>query len=87
MGDIRASIKITAEINGVKDKTDMWINWSPNSDGVDERVMSFFRTLGDRDIAKFQRDIQEYFAEQRKEETEKAERDELVRLKKKFENG
>lgn len=45
MGDHRASIKIEFSMYGDTKKTDMWINWSPDSSdchGVDQRVLDFF---------------------------------------------
>jgi len=84
MGDMRASIKIEAEICGVKDTWDTWINYSPNDCcGVDERVLTFFRRLYARASARSDKiDLQ---AE--KERKEEAERDMLARLKEKYPDG
>ena len=45
MGDHRASIKITAEMHGIKREADMWINYCDwqNSCGIDERIIEFFQ--------------------------------------------
>jgi hypothetical protein len=42
MGDFRASIKIEFEMYGKKEKLDTWINYFPNEDGIDERIVEFF---------------------------------------------
>ena len=81
MGDFRASIKINVEMGGVKDKTDMWINWSPNDDGVDDRVISFFRNWSEKATNKIRGDIEDGFAANE----EARERAQYERLKAKFE--
>ncbi len=42
MGDMRALIKIEIDIIGIKDKIEMWINYFPNDDGIDNRIIDFF---------------------------------------------
>jgi hypothetical protein len=42
MGDRRASIKIEFSMHGETKKADMWINWSSDYNGVDQRVLDFF---------------------------------------------
>lgn len=55
MGDHRASIKINAELHGVKKSCDMWINYTPGvCDGVDDRIVEFFRVLYKRGMAKYE---------------------------------
>ena len=88
MGDHRATVKIEMEFHGVKDKTDMWINWSDcfsECVGVDQRIIDFFRSINDRGMAKYA----DMVYEGQREERERAEREQelktLAKLKKKYE--
>lgn len=86
MGDHRASIKIEMEFHGVKDSCDLWINYSPDEYGcMDQRVVEFFKSVYDRGIVKYQEDLNRYFRDRRRKETEASERAELARLKEKYE--
>ncbi len=42
MGDHRADIKIKFSMYGETRDADMWINWSAEDNGVDQRVIDFF---------------------------------------------
>lgn len=42
MGDYRADIKLEFSILGETFKTNMWINYFPDNDGVDRRVTEWF---------------------------------------------
>lgn len=88
MGDNRAEIKIEFYIYGEDYKTDMSINYSPESgDGwVDSRVIEFFRGSYDKAYALYQERLYESEREARAEQHERAERAEFERLKKKYEN-
>jgi hypothetical protein len=56
MGDHRMSIKIDASFHGVKDSVDMWINFvSGQCDGVDDRVLDFFKELYAKGMVKYDR--------------------------------
>lgn len=86
MGDHRASIKIEMEFHGVKDKTDMWVNYSPSDCfSMDQRVIEFFQSVYERGMAIYNRDMEDYYAKENKESIERAEREELERLKTKYE--
>lgn len=54
MGDHRALVKIEMEFHGVKDKTEMWINYFPNEcDGVDDRILDFCRSVYEEGMARY----------------------------------
>jgi hypothetical protein len=56
MGDHRASIKITAEMHGIKRETDMWINYYPhNDDNVDNRIINFFISWYEEAMAAYEK--------------------------------
>lgn len=89
MGDHRANIKIEMEFHGVKNSCDMWINYSPRDydcDGVDYRVVAFFRRVYEQGMENYNTEQKKYYAEQNKKEIEKKEKAELERLKQKYEN-
>ena len=87
MGDHRASIVAKFEMHGIKRECDMWINWSPDdSTGIDERVREFFASAAKEALDKYRADQWEYDRERRDAEKEKAELEELARLKAKYEN-
>lgn len=72
-------------MHGVEDKTDMWLNWSPDQDygGLDKRIAEW--VLGNVEKAMGAYWDAEYDAGKiREAEREKAERDELARLKAKY---
>lgn len=82
MGDFRANVKIEIELYGVKDKCDMYINWSDigsPAEGVDLRVIEFFQTVNDRAVQKRSSELEDYY-----EDLERQERSEYERLKQKF---
>lgn len=87
MGDHRASIIVKFEMHGVKEKCDMWINYYPDEScgyEVDRRVLEFFD-------AAYKKAMVAYFDDQydasliRDADKEKLEREELSRLKQKYE--
>ena len=81
MGDHRASIKIEMEFHGIKDKTDMWINYWPHECcGMDKKVIDFFDSVYRRGMEKYDENIAEY----EKDVQERKEKEEYLRLKKKF---
>jgi len=85
MGDHRASIKIKMEFHGIKDSVELDINYFPgSSDGVDERVIEFFRSVYDRGIAKYDNMIADMYEKQAQDQIEEAERKQLAQLKKKY---
>lgn len=84
--DSKASIKITFSVYGSKDYIcDMWINYCPDWDGVDERVKSFFKESYEEAYDAYQ---QRVFKNEEKEQVarqEESDRKEYQRLKQKFE--
>lgn len=85
MGDHRANIKIEIEFHGIKEKCDMWINYLPGEfEGVDDRIVKFFRDVYERGMDEYNKIIREYWEEQHRNELEKREKDELERLKIKY---
>lgn len=87
MGDHRASIKIEVDFHGFKDKADMWINYcDSDGNGVDSRITEFFSNMYDKGMAKYRLEESEYFEKRDAKEKEKREREDLARLKAKYEN-
>lgn len=86
MGDHRAEIHITFNFHGKKYKCDLdWINYCPTEvDGVDQRVVEFFRESFENGIRRFEKQVYESHQEQRERETERQERAELERLQTKY---
>jgi hypothetical protein len=83
MGDHRASIKIEMEFHGVKDSADMWINYWPDGEyqDVDDRVIKFIRSIYERGMANYEKAR----AAHAEKDQEAAERQQLARLKAKYE--
>lgn len=86
MGDHRLSFKAEIEFNGVKDKCDFWIHWSPDWDfgGIDKTIAKFVMRVHDEGMDNHNQMLQEAQEEQHKEQIESAEKTELKRLKKKY---
>lgn len=88
MGDHRASVKIEFSMHDHEDKVDFWINYSPDDDccpyKVDRRVLEWLTKAYEKAMDNWF--DQQYDAEMmRKAEIEKQEREELARLKAKYE--
>lgn len=87
MGDHRATVKIEFTFHGKTYQMNSWINWSPDEcSGVDQRVLDFFRQATEDGLTRYHEEEMAYHAEQRKKETEENEREQLERLKKKYES-
>lgn len=84
MGDHRASIEIKFSIHGNLYTKEWWINYSPNHDGIDQRIVEWFDECWQEAYSKWQVGVDEYLAEQRRKETEEEELKELARLKEKY---
>lgn len=85
MGDHRASIKIEFTIHEKTYNCEMpWINYWPDSDGVDERVREFFVRSWDDAKRRYDEKIAKWEAEREAETLERRERAELERLKSKY---
>jgi hypothetical protein len=82
MGDFRAGWKIELTLYGkvYKQKVD-WVNYTPNVEGVDERIISFFSEAWDDAKCRFDDQLENGRNQQREVE----ERQEYERLKTKFE--
>ena len=81
MGDHRASIKIEMEFHGVKDKTDMWINYYPDSEfGIDSNIVEFIQKVYNKGMLRYNKQQEKYFEEER----EKEERKQYEKLKEKY---
>lgn len=90
MGNHRASIKIEFEMHGIVEKADMWINWSPDfgeSRGCDRRIIEFFEMASNKAMNKYDEELFESQAEERKRVQEEKDRKELERLKAKYESA
>lgn len=86
MGDHRFSITIKMSFHGEKGElVDGWFNWDGDRDGIDSRIIKLIEDVRDRGFAKYDRDVAKYHAEQNKAENERQEREELARLKAKYE--
>jgi hypothetical protein len=85
MGDFRASIKIDMTLIGKPFKTDMWINYFPNDDGIDSRVADWFRECWDQ--AKTDYDLRMHEADRTNREAAQKQKDleTLALLKAKYE--
>lgn len=87
MGEHRFSIKIEFSMHGHEDKLDAWWNFSDGSspvEGVDHRVIEWLQAQHEKAMDKYL-DAQYSAEERRGAERENAEREELARLKAKYE--
>lgn len=88
MGNHRFTITIKMTFHDEKGEIkDGWFNWDGGRDGIDSRIIKLIENVRDRGFAKYDRDMETYWAEQNKGEKEKAERAEYERLKAKFDPG
>lgn len=88
MGDHRPVITAHFEMHGhVADYDYGWCNWSDNGDGIDQRIVDWFRKQVEIAMDKFHEANYEAEEKQRKIDTEKREREELARLKAKYKDG
>lgn len=85
MGDHRADIRLKFEIHDKIYKTEMWINYTPNENGIDRRIVEWFEDCWTDAYRRYQDKMDEQMEESRKEELEKKEKLELKRLKEKYE--
>ena len=84
MGDFRASINIKMTLVNKEYQQEWWINWSPDNDGVDKRIKEWFASCWDDAHHSYTERMEEATREFRAEMTEKTERKEYERLKKRF---
>lgn len=87
MSDHRASIKIEMDFHGVKDECDMYINYIPEADGVDQRIADFLLDVYWRGMDKYNDQREKEYQRRNKKKIEEKEKAELERLKKKYPSG
>ena len=88
MGDHRAYIKIEMEFHGIKNKTEMDINYFPGMHGnIDDRITEFIEDIYERGIEKYEEKERKWEEDRNKDRIEKEEKKELKRLKKKYESN
>ena len=80
MGDHRATIRIQFDFHGNKFDKEWWINWSPNCEGVDQRIADWIRQCAEEGYAKYHSQVSESLAEM----AAQREREDYERLKKKY---
>lgn len=85
MGDHRATIKLEMTIHGKTYRQDMWINYFPDLDGIDGRIVEQFRAWWEDAKARYDAAEFDRTASLREAEDERRERAELARLKAKYE--
>lgn len=85
MGDHRITLNIRAEFHGkVYEIKNAWWNYNGHQ-GVDERVITFFENMWTDGYNRWWEDVHAEQIEHEKREAEQRERQELVRLKAKYE--
>jgi hypothetical protein len=85
MGDHRPKITADFEMHGHKAHYDYgWCNWSDNGDGIDQRIVDWFREQVEIAMNKYHERVHESQREQRQRDDEQRDRAEFARLKAKF---
>lgn len=84
MGDHRADIKIEFTIHGKTYEMDSYINWFDDGSGVDARVVEFFRNAWNDAKGRYDAACAARLAQERALQVEVEERNELARLKAKY---
>jgi hypothetical protein len=86
MGDHRFSFKAEFGMHGVKKTLNLdWCNWSGGEEGIDSRITEWIESVRDQAYRSYYDAMDKAEEERRKPEVEKAEREELARLKAKYE--
>jgi hypothetical protein len=86
VGDHRPKITAHFEMHGHSADFDFgWCNWSDNGQGIDQRIVDWFAEQSTIAMARWRNEVDVYYSEQKKIETERLERKELTRLKTKYE--
>lgn len=86
MGDHRPKITCHFEMHGhVADYDFGWCNWSDNGNGIDQRIVDWFREQSEIAIGMWRDRIDADEAIRNKAAIERGERTELARLKAKYE--
>lgn len=87
MTDMKASIEIKFEIHGESYEGDWYINYSPNDSGIDDRIVEWFSDCYEKASRVYLKNVDDYFKEKDKAENESREREELRRLKEKYDES
>ena len=86
MGDHRAEIHVTFKIHGKTYRLDLdWVNYFVEDDGIDYRVVNFFRQSWDDALGRYREKIHSAEKEADAKRLEATERAELSRLRAKYE--
>ena len=85
MGDHRADIKIEFTMHGKTYKFDARLNWAPDDDGIDCRIVEWFGACWSDAKRRYDEAVWESQQKQREQETERKDHEELARLKAKYE--
>lgn len=85
MGDSRFSLKGEFRIYGEVFPFDWWLNWYDNGDGIDRRIVEFFRDCHDKAYRKYLDETEAGHRIRQKQE-EDEELAEYERLKAKYES-
>lgn len=76
------------EFHGIKEKTDMWINYFPQECcEMDVRVVEFFQDVHTRGMKKYNQTLSKQYERDHKKEKEEQEKAEFERLNKKYGKG
>lgn len=87
MGDHRPKITCHFEMHGhIADFDFGWCNWSDNGDGIDQRIVTWFREQSSIAIGKWRAEVADLHAAEDQKRLEENERRELERLKAKYEH-
>jgi hypothetical protein len=87
MGDHRASVTIEFTFHGKTEKAEWWINWWPwgsAAPGVDQRILDWFHEQTEAGMQRYDEQMEQFWRDENKAATEKAERAELDRLAAKY---
>lgn len=85
MGDHRATVDIKFTMHGKTYEMDSYINWFDDGDGVDHRVIDFFRESWRDAKARYDEREAERYEREHAADIEAAERRQLEQLKAKYE--
>lgn len=86
MGDFRASCQIKLHLRGKNYSLDLAsVNWYDHEYGAHRAVVEFFQNAWAEAQSGYQDDVQAAYDESRKDEIEEQEKNELARLKAKYE--
>ena len=85
MGDHRTEIKIEFTAHGKTYRQEWSINYFDNGDGIDQRIVDWFRACWEDAYARYNKAVQRHYAKEDVARLEREERAELARLIEKYE--